>query len=852
MKVIKIVAVFCCLSIISCNHKQSKNTQPLNENWKFKSTSDSSWLPALVPGTVHTDLLANKIIDDPFCRLNEQELQWIDKLSWEYKTSFIISEEELTFQNIQLVFNGLDTYSNVYLNDSLLFVSDNMFLRYKVDVERVLVKGENNLRVVFQSPILEGVKKYDATSYSVPVSGNDLAELGQVEDGKKVSAFTRKAPYHYGWDWGPRLVTSGIWKPVQLEMWSGISISDLHIEQTSINQVAKMVANVEVISDESSEIEAVVFVDNKRITQQNIAIKTNENKLSIPFEINDPERWWPNGMGDQKLYNVKVQISTAKAMDNKETKIGLREVELMRSSDSIGSAFYFKINGVSTFAKGVNYIPQDIFIPRVNKLRYNHLLNSAAAANMNMIRVWGGGIYENDIFYELCDSLGLMVWQDFMFACSMYPNESDFINSINLEAVDNIKRLRNHPSIVLWCGNNEVLSAWKRWGWEKEVVANQSEEIAAKLWNTYDTIFHHILANAVENYSPQTPYWSASPSSSPGIKSSNNEGDMHYWGVWWGGEPFTAYETKIPRFMSEYGFQSFPEFKAVKKFTSSLDHDIYSEVMKSHQRSSIGNKTIEKYLLRNYKKPKDFEAFLYVSQLLQAYGISLGAEAHRRNRARCMGSLYWQLNDCWPGASWSSIDYYGNWKALHYEIKNAFSTVIVSHQLKNDTLSCFVVSDSINHFNGKLHVSILDFNGKELKSFNKSIVVESNSSRKHIKIPIEKFNKSATFVKASLVSKKVIIAKSNYFLKPFKDLSLKKPEIKFQIRRNKSEYILTLESNTLAIGVFLSLDKAHFFSDNYFDLIPGEKKQVVLKIDEEIDGKYLNKNLKIITLADTY
>ena len=852
MKVIKIVAVFCCLSIISCKHKQSKNTQPLNENWKFKSTSDSSWLPALVPGTVHTDLLANKIIDDPFYRLNEQELQWIDKLSWEYKTSFIISEEELAFQNIQLTFNGLDTYSKVYLNDSLLIVSDNMFLRCKANVKKHIVKGENNLHVVFQSPVLEGVKKHDAIGYSVPVSGNDMAALGQVNGGKQVSVFTRKAPYHYGWDWGPRLVTSGIWKPVELEMWNGVSIADLHIQQISIAEAANMVANIDLISDENTAIELALFVNNKKLKQQNISINSGETNISIPFEINNPKRWWPNGMGEQILYNVELQISNDNSKDKKATRIGLRDVELVHANDSIGAAFYFKINGVSTFAKGANYIPQDVFIPRVKKEQYKHILSAAASANMNMIRVWGGGIYENDIFYDLCDSLGLMVWQDFMFACSMYPNTKEFINSINVEAIDNVKRLRNHPSIVLWCGNNEVLSAWKRWGWEKDVITNQSKEIAAKLWNTYDTIFHKTLPKVIENNSPQTPYWSASPSSSPGIKSSNNAGDMHYWGVWWGGEPFTAYETEIPRFMSEYGFQSFPEFSTVKRFAKPKDYNIYSAVMKSHQRSSIGNKTIEKYLLRQYKKPKDFQSFLYVSQLLQAYGIRLGAEAHRRNRDRCMGSLYWQLNDCWPVASWSSIDYYGRWKALHYEIKKAFSNVIVSHQLKNDTLSCFVVSDSLNSFYGTLQISIMDFNGKKLSTFNKNIFTEPNSSIKHLNIPLSNYNKTASFVKASLVVEQKIIAKSNYFLKPFKELDLNKPEIKFKIKRTKTNYILILETNILALDVFLSLEKEHFFSDNYFDLIPGEKKQVFLKTDKEIDEKYLYKNLKIITLADTY
>ena len=853
MKFIKIISTYCfLLSIICCTTNYSKSSKKLDDNWVFKCTSDSIWRPAIVPGTVHTDLLENNVIENPFFRNNEHNLQWVDKESWEYKTSFFLSEKEINFKNIQLIFNGLDTYSTVYLNDSLLFSSENMFLRYFVDVKRNLKLGENGLKVIFKSPIKEGIKKHDSIGYTVPVSGNDLAIIGKVKDGKQVSVFSRKAPYHFGWDWGPRLVTSGIWRPVELKMWNGVVISDFHINQISINEVAKMVANIELSSDEKNSVVLDLFVNQKIVIHQKISITKGKNSISIPFQIENPKRWWPNGMGEQALYDVQIKVSTANSIDSNALKIGLREIELVQKPDSIGAAFYFKINGIPTFAKGANYIPQDVFLPRVNKEKYKHILSSAAAANMNMIRVWGGGVYESDLFYDLCDSLGLMVWQDFMFACSMYPGNKEFFKSISLEAVDNVKRLRNHPSIVLWCGNNEVLSAWKRWGWENEAINNQSKEIASILWKTYETIFHEILPNTVDKHSPQTPYWSASPSSRTGIKSSNFSGDMHYWGVWWGGESFTAYETEIPRFMSEFGFQSFPEYNSVKKFTNENDHTIYSDVMKSHQRSSIGNKTIEKYLLRNYKKPKNFESFLYVSQLLQGYGIRLGTEAHRRNRDRCMGSLYWQLNDCWPVASWSSIDYYGKWKALHFEMKKAFSNVIISNHIENDSLICHVVSDSVNPFEGILMVSVLDFKGKELKALVKKAKVMPNSSIKELKFSLQGFDKSTSFIKAALISNNKIIANSNYFLAPFKFLNLKKPEIEFEINRNRNEYELTFESNSLAIDVFLSLEKECSFSDNYFDLIPGEKKHIFLKIDEEIDKKYLYKNLKIVTLADTY
>ena len=302
--------------------------------------------------------------------------------------------------------------------------------------------------------------------------------------------------------------------------------------------------------------------------------------------------------------------------------------------------------------KGVNYIPQDVFLPRVKNADYENLISATVDANMNMIRVWGGGVYEKDLFYELCDKYGLLVWQDFMFACAMYPGNDSFLKSVEQEAIYNVKRIRTHPSLALWCGNNEVLSAWENWGWKEDIIENQSQEIADTIFNSYDQIFHKILPKVIDEYDISTDYWSSSPSSSTGVKESLTSGDAHYWGVWWCKEPFSTYEEKIPRFMSEFGFQSFPEFSSVKKYTNPSDYDIYSDVMKSHQRSSIGNKTIEEYMQRDYNVPKSFDHFLYVSQLLQAEGISMGMEAQRRNRDICMGSLYWQLNDCWPVASW--------------------------------------------------------------------------------------------------------------------------------------------------------------------------------------------------------
>ena len=851
---------FVLLSFLSfsCNRiHQPEIIREINTGWKFKKQSDSSWLKAKVPGTVHTDLLDNQLIEDPFYRLNELDLQWIDKCNWEYETSFIVSKKELAHQNAQLTFNGIDTYAEVYLNDSLILQPQNMFLRHKLDCKAILKEGKNTLKVMLHSPIKKGVQQHDSTNYKVPISANDLAELGEVENGKRVSAFMRKAPYHFGWDWGPRLVTSGIWRSVDLSFWSGPKITNSYIAQQALSEEAEFLATATIVSNTEESAQVEVHVNDKVLATQRLALKKGRQEVQIPFLIAKPNLWWPNGMGAQFLYDVALKVVTKNSSAKKEQKLGIRAVELVQQPDSIGSSFYFKINGVPTFAKGVNYIPQDVFLPRVSKQKYRHLLESAAAANMNMIRVWGGGVYEDDYFYELCDSLGLMVWQDFMFACSMYPKDKDLISSIYKEAIGNVSRLRNHPSIVLWCGNNEVLSAWKRWGWEDQNKESQSEEIANLLWSAYDTIFHQVLPSAVKKAAPQALYWSASPSSSRGVKSSNNSGDMHYWGVWWGGEPFSAYEKEIPRFMSEYGFQSFPEFEAIKKFTKPEDHDMYSTVMQSHQRSSIGNKTIEKYLLYYYKKPKDFESLLYVSQLMQAHGIGLGAEAHRKNRARCMGSLYWQLNDCWPVASWSSIDYYGKWKALHYTIKKVFAPVIVTHSIEQDTLHTYVVSDLLDTLYAQINYQLLAFNGKPLTAKSKQITVVPNQSNKHLSVAMDRLlannEKDNVFLKTELLLNDSLITKKHKFFMPFKALNFSKPKLEIKINQlSVKQFQLTISSNTLAKDVFLSLPSEGVFSDNYFDLIPGQEKQVIFNTKKEFDEYSIRENLKILTLADTY
>jgi beta-mannosidase len=515
--------------------------------------------------------------------------------------------------------------------------------------------------------------------------------------------------------------------------------------------------------------------------------------------------------------------------------------------------------------KGVNYIPQDVFLNRVANSSYEKLILSAADANMNMIRVWGGGVYEDERFYELCDSLGLLVWQDFMFACSMYPGDDDFLENVRLEAENNFNRISKHTSVALWCGNNENLSAWKRWGWEETAIKEQSKAIAERIWKSYDTLFHHILPSVVNvsmankiNH-PTHNYWASSPSSSQAVPESYQSGDTHYWGVWWGKEPFESFNSQISSFMSEYGFQSFPAYSTFEKFATNDDKDMYSTVMNHHQRSSIGNATIEEYMQREFKKPKNFESLLYLSQLLQADGIRMGIEAHRRNKPRCMGTLYWQLNDCWPGASWSSIDYFGKWKALHYDVKKAFEPVIISHEFLDSNLHIYVVSDLLVPFAGNIEIILSELGGgKTVKKWNKEVSLKANQSAKVLIIDQYELakakDKSRLYIQLKLKNKSQIISEKNIFFKPFKNLKIQKPNLAYQANYNNDEKSINLKITTdnYAKGVYLtSLANANF-SDNFFDLSSNEEKTIILPVAKNQNYSELIKSIEIISLWDSF
>ena len=516
----------------------------LHEGWKFRQARLTNWYPATVPGVVHTDLLQNKIIEDPFFRLNERGLQWIDKEDWVYETCFTLAADMMRKENMELVFEGLDTYADVYLNDECILKADNMFRRWSIPVRQYIREENNILKVYFHSPVKIDVPKWDALPYQYPAS-NDQSENGGLFN-KKISIFARKAGYHYGWDWGPRLVTSGIWRPVYIRAWSDLRINDVFIEQKEVGAGRAVIAgHVELDADKDMNGVLVTITDEvtgRVLGEWQADLKRGTNQVTVDFVLHKPKLWWSNGLGEPFLYRFRTDIiAGGELLDSKTERVGIRSLKVVHQPDKDGHTFYIELNGRPVFAKGANYIPSDNFLPRVTPENYKRTILDAAGVNMNMLRVWGGGIYENDVFYDLCDEYGIMIWQDFMFACSMYPAEGALLDNIHQEAVDNVKRLRNHACIALWCGNNECQDAWLGWGWKCE-IERQNKEYADKIWAQYRQQYHVTLPGVVKEYAPGTFYWPSSPFAFEGEMSGTTDGDRHYWSVWHGKAPISDYD----------------------------------------------------------------------------------------------------------------------------------------------------------------------------------------------------------------------------------------------------------------------------------------------------------------------
>jgi beta-mannosidase len=819
----------------------------LNFGWEFRQRADvtgakdSEWRPAQVPGVVHTDLLRNKLIADPYYRDNEAKLQWIENADWEYRSTITATPALLRRRNIELVFEGLDAYSEIWLNDTQVLTADNMFREWRVDVKPYLKAGANTLRVVFPSPIRAAAR--------VAATDKWREKTHTAE-----KTYIRKAAYEYGWDWGPRFVTSGIWRPVRLEVWDRARVSDLHIRQRDVTaDVAHVVAEVEVTAaaDEAADV-SLEFAHGRSsgAAARTVELHAGVNHIDLPVDIIKPDLWYPAGYGAQPIYKFSARVKVGEITEDEATAhTGLRSIVLRREPDKWGRSFEFVVNGIPVFGKGADVIPFDSFPTRVTAAQYRQVLQSAKDANMNMIRHWGGGYYETQEFYDICDELGVMIWQDFMFGNDWQPGTYAFKQNVAQEAEDQVRRLRNHPSIVLWCGNNETEAAY-HW-----VMKDQTPEARTRMWEDYLTVFSGILPRVVERLTPETPYWPSSPSADyEEISADYQSGDMHDWSVWHGRVAFSEYEKHFPRFMTEYGFQSFPQMRTVEEFTTPEDRaSIFTPVMLAHQKNTAGNAIIHDYLLRYYAEPKDFASFLYVSQVLQAEGIKVGAEHLRRNRPRTMGSIYWQLNDCWPVASWSSLDYYGRWKALQYYARRFYNDLLVSPHVEDGNLAVWVVSDRTAATSGELRVRLMTFDGTVLSDKSQAVQIPALSSQVYLQVPKEGLGSELTKIFAVTdlkVGGRTVSSNVLLFALP-REVQWPRAEIASELTKTGDSYRLRLSSRVLARSVSVSFGNLDAkVSDDYFDLLPGQP--VDIRVDSAAAADQLRANLKVVSLTDAF
>ena len=808
----------------------SKASQILHDGWEFQRFNTDSWHSATVPGCVHLDLIDNDLIPDPFFGLNESQLQWISNKSWTYRLAFQPSSKVFSKKNIEILFHGLDTYADVYLNGTAVICANNMFHPWSAEIKDIISAEDNELLVQFRSPLKEVVEKMKSMDYTLPAD-NDQAG--------KTSPHTRKAPYHYGWDWGPCLVTSGIWKGVELIGWD-----DWHVThfQLSNKSVSKDNAELEVELEVNAEVQETLKITLSELitgneSKQSFKMKSGVNNFSFNIFLTNPQLWWPHGHGDQTLHHFFLTAETDDQLEHRERKIGIRDVSIKRAEDEKGESFEIYVNNMPIYSKGANWIPADYFVERLQVEDYKRLLKDAIRANMNTLRIWGGGIYEPDHFYELCDEMGIMVWQDFMFACSMYPADESFLESVEREARYQVKRLKGHASIILWCGNNEVASAWLSWGWK--------EELPGSIWEDYRKLFHELLPKVCSELDPQRLYWPSSPCH--GIDQSNQDqiygkGDNHYWGVWHGGDDFNAFEDNVGRFMTEYGMQSFPSMSMVESFTYEKDRSLDSDVMNAHQKASLGTANLIKYVEDYYRMNDDFDSIVGLSQIMQAEAIRFAVEAHRRNMPYCMGTLYWQFNDCWPVISWSSIDYGGNWKALHYAARKFFSPILVSIRDLDDKIEIHVINDQHHEVESRIRLGLFNLNGDILFKDSSEIKVEPFSSTIYRAFDKNDFlsgiDLCATVFRAELFVGGRVLSRAHQFFKRPKYLSIPSPEFDYKIERVLGKYVITIKSKSFLCQVHLiSIKVRGVFSDNYFEMLPGEVQMIDFEPSENEELK---------------
>lgn len=846
-------------------------SQTLDGGWQFRLAPGDShaaqhpgaarWHRATVPGTAQSDLMAAHLTPDPYYRDQEKTVQWVGLSDWDYRSRFNVDAAMLSRRHVALVFDGLDTFAEVSINGHKVISADNMFRRWQAQVKRYLHAGSNTLEVHLYSPIKRLKPWLAKQPYALP--GEFDSAFGDEPKGRQSANYIRKAKYGYGWDWGPRIVTVGIWKQVHLQGWDALHVTDFHIAQ---NKVAKAAAHLDAQLRVHADTRTPVTMNLTVIGpqghtvgrySQKATLDPGNNRIDLPLRIAQPELWYPNGYGKPSMYRFKVSLSDADGqVYNGDKATGLRHIELRRVKDRWGRSFEFVINGIPVFAKGADVIPFDSLPPRASQAQMRHILASAKATHMNMLRIWGGGYYMPDSFYQMADRMGLMVWQDFMFGGAIPPYDRAYRENTRIEATEQVRRLRDHPSIVLWCGNNEVQTGWESWPDRAKFAASIRPAERDRIVTGMVKLFDGTLRDVVTRLEPQVPYWASSPSTDfDGPANVLDDGDYHYWDVWSGkAKPFEAYLDITPRFQSEYGLQSFPVMRTIDAFTRPGDRAAESPVMRDHQKydNGNGNQRLLLYIKRNFGAPKDFPSFVYLSQVMQADGIELAAEHLRASAPHAMGSLYWQLNDVWPGASWSSIDWYGRWKALQFRARHFYAPQLIAALRAHGTTTVSLVSDAQTAVPAHWQVQVMDFSGHVKATHGRDLSLPPLASTRVARYSdaqlLDGANPARRMAVATLSEGGKTVSRSIVFFGKARTLDLPLPHITHTLSRDGSGYMLTLKADRLARAVWVSFgDHDARLSDNSFDLLPGQSRRI--HIDSKAGLGALRKALRIDDLA---
>ncbi len=810
-------------------------TQSLSGAWQMRDIRTSSWLPATVPGGTYTDLLAAGQIPDPFWGENEKQVQWVADRDWEYCHEFMVLPQLLGEDRLELVCEGLDTLAEITLNGQPLGQTNNMFRTYRWDIKPRLSSGINTLSIIFRSPVaFINTRQKERKLPSIMNGG--MAHL-------------RKVQSHFGWDWGPRLPTSGIWREIKLEGTSAARLEDVHIQQH--HNLGKVLLTATIKLDrwsvEDMTLQLRLIHPDGKMQLAEASINGKDDTACLSLDVNSPQLWWPNGLGAQPLYKREIVLmDNYRQLEKRSFQLGLRRLELCQDPDPWGKTFTFVINGVPIFAKGADWIPADSFPTRLTPERYERWIRDCAAANMNMLRVWGGGYYEDEVFYVLCDRYGILVWQDFMFACAAYPlDEPAFVQNVRLEIEEAIRRLRHRACLALWSGNNEIEMLWGLWRRHKSLTA------------ACQGFFYQQLPDWVADLDPDHPYWPSSPSSGKFMHRTNSDGfgDTHLWQVWHGLKPFKYYRRRLTRFASEFGLEALPALKTIKGFAGTRDLSMEAPVMLHHQRSVGGNDKILYYLTDRFRLPASFSDLIYLTQIQQAEAVRIAVEHWRRNRPRCSGALYWQLNDCWPVTSWASIDFEGRWKALQYAARRFYAPLALSMEENGSHVRVFAANDYPQPWKGKWCWSLETLTGEMLETGNADATVPPVSSTFLDEFDFTRVVKKQgvdhlVFTAGLYEGEKCLSRQALLFAKE-KNIALPDPELHWDMTQEGEHLVIAVTANAFARYVELQLDGADtVFSDNFFDLFACQTIRIECPLPDGWTMEQAKRALRVRSLAD--